>query len=86
VRVWLKEVAFLGHVLSKGGVSIDPGKVKDVLEWGPPRKVSDIHSFLGLASYYRRFIRDFSNIAKPMTRLHGKGKEFKWSEECQTSL
>jgi hypothetical protein len=83
---WLKEVAFLGHVLSKGGVSIDPGKVKDVLEWGKPRKVSDIHSFLGLAGYYRRFIRDFSNIAKPMTRLLGKGKEFKWSEECQTSL
>jgi hypothetical protein len=83
---WLKEVAFLGHVLSKGGVSIDPGKVKDVLEWGPPRKVSDIHSFLGLAGYYRRFIKDFSNIAKPMTRLLGKGKEFKWSEECQTSL
>jgi hypothetical protein len=83
---WLKEVAFLGHVMSKGGVSVDPGKVKDVLEWEPPQNVSDIHSFLGLASYYRRFIKGFSKIAKLMTRLLEKGKEFKWSEECQASF
>jgi hypothetical protein len=83
---WLKEVAFLGHVLSEGGVSVDPGKVKDVLEWEPPQNVSDIHSFLSLSSYYHRFIMDFSKIAKPMTWLLEKGKEFKWLEECQTSF
>jgi hypothetical protein len=48
--------------------------------------VSDIHSFLGSAGYYRRFIKDFSKIAKPMTQLLEKGKEFMWSEECQASF
>jgi hypothetical protein len=83
---WLREFAFLGHVLSEGGVSIDLRKVKDVLEWDPPQNVSDIRSFLDLAGYYRRFIQDFSKIAKPMPRLLEKGKEFKWSEECQESF
>jgi hypothetical protein len=82
----LREVALLGHVLSEGGVSVDSGKVKDLLEWDPPQNVSDIRSFLSLASYYRRFIHDFSKIAKSMTRLLEKGKEFKWSEECQVSF
>jgi hypothetical protein len=69
-------------VLFEGGVYVHPGKVKDVLEWEPPQNVSDIRSFLDLAGYYCRFIKDFSKIAKPMTRLIEKGKEFKWSEEC----
>jgi hypothetical protein len=53
---WLMEVAFLGHVISAGGVSVDPGKVNDVLNWKPPINISEIHSFLGLAGYYHRFI------------------------------
>jgi hypothetical protein len=52
----LKQVAFLGHVISKGGISIDPSKVQDVLSWKAPTSVSDNQSFLGLAGYYRRFI------------------------------
>jgi hypothetical protein len=83
---WLREVVFLSHVLSEGGVSIDSGDVKDVLEWDPPQNVSDIHSFLGLAGYYRRFIQDFYEIVKPMTRLLEKGKEFKWSNEFQVTF
>ena len=66
-KFWLKEVAFLGHVLSAGGVAVDPSKVSDVLSWNQPKSVTQVRSFLGLAGYYRRFIENFSKIAKPMT-------------------
>jgi hypothetical protein len=64
---WLKEISFLGHIISEGGISIDTSKVKDVLSWNTPYNVSDIKSFLDLAGYYRRFIERFSKISKPMT-------------------
>jgi hypothetical protein len=83
---WLTEVAFLGHIISAEGVSIDPGKVKDVLNWMPPTTILEIQSFLGLAGYYRRFIKDFSKIAKPMTKLLEKNKAFEWTRECQASF
>jgi hypothetical protein len=83
---WITEVAFLGHIISTRRVSVDPGKVKDVLNWMPPTNVSEIQSFLGLAGYYRHFILDFSKIAKPMTRLLEKGRDFKWTPECQPSF
>jgi hypothetical protein len=79
---WLTEVAFLGHVISAGEVTVDPGKVKDVLNWTPPTTASEIQSFLGLAGYYRRFINDFSKIAKPMMKLLEKNKAFEWTKEC----
>ncbi|WVZ63973.1 hypothetical protein U9M48_013560 [Paspalum notatum var. saurae] len=66
---WLKEVAFLGHILSVKGVAVDPSNVEDVLNWKQPQMVIEIRSFLGLAGYYRRFIKDFSRISKPMTAL-----------------
>jgi hypothetical protein len=53
---WMKQVGFLGHVISKGSISMDPSKVQDVLSWNAPTSVSDIWNFLGLAGYYRRFI------------------------------
>jgi hypothetical protein len=59
---WLKEVSFLGHVVSNRGISVDPSKVRDVLNWKPPTNVSEIHSFLGLAGYYRRFIEGFLSL------------------------
>jgi hypothetical protein len=83
---WLTEVAFLGHIVSAGGVSVDPGKVKDVLNWMPPATILEIWSSLGLAGYYCRFIKDFSKIAKPMTRILEKNKDFDWTEECQVSF
>jgi hypothetical protein len=83
---WLTEVAFLGHVISAGGVLVDPGKVKDVLNWMPLATISEIQNFLGLAGYYRRFIKDFSKIAKLMMKLLEKNKTFKWTMECQASF
>jgi hypothetical protein len=83
---WLTEVAFLGHVISTGGVSVDQGKAKDVLNWMPPTTTSEIQSFLGLAGYYHRFIKDFSKIAKPMMKLLEKNKAFEWTKECEASF
>ncbi|WVZ71366.1 hypothetical protein U9M48_019958 [Paspalum notatum var. saurae] len=80
---WLKEVGFLGHVLSKEGVAVDPSKVEVVLNWKQPETVTGIRSFLGLAGYYRRFVKDFSKIAKPMTSLTKKNAKFIWSPKCE---
>ncbi|WVZ89848.1 hypothetical protein U9M48_036201 [Paspalum notatum var. saurae] len=80
---WLKEVGFLGHILSEKGVAVDPSKVKDVLNWKQPETVTEIQSFLGLAGYYRRFIKDFSKIAKPMTSLTKKNAKFMWGPKCE---
>jgi hypothetical protein len=80
---WLKKVPFLGHVLSKDGILVDPTKVQEVLDWKAPTTVSEVRSFLGLAGYYRRFILDFSKIAKPMTQLLQKDKKFVWTPECE---
>jgi hypothetical protein len=74
---WLKQVAFLGHVISKGGIYVDPTKVQDVLSCKAPTSVSDIRSFLELVVYYQRFIEGFSKISKPMTELLKKDKQFK---------
>jgi hypothetical protein len=83
---WLTEVTFLGHVISTRGVSVDPSKVKDVLNWVPLMNALEIRSFLGLAGYYRWFIKDFSKIAKPMTRLPEKNMDFNWMKECQANF
>jgi hypothetical protein len=80
------QVAFLGHVISAGGVSVDPDKVQDVLSWMPPTNVSEIHNFHGLVGYYCRFIQDFSKLAKPMTQLLEKGKTFKWARNYQPNF
>ena len=78
---WIDEVPFLGHIISKGGIAVDPSKIKDVLEWETPQTVKEVRSFLGLAGYYQRFIENFSKIAKPLTSLLEKNVAFVWTDE-----
>ena len=66
---WLDSVSFLGHVVSKVGVVVDPSKIEAVKSWVRPTNVSEIRSFVGLASYYRRFVKGFSSIASQLTNL-----------------
>ncbi|KAL0551646.1 hypothetical protein IC582_010735 [Cucumis melo] len=83
---WLKQVSFLGHVVSKAGVSVDPAKIEAVTSWTRPSTVSEVRSFLGLAGYYRRFVENFSRIATPLTQLTRKGAPFVWSKACEDSF
>ncbi|WVZ49115.1 LOW QUALITY PROTEIN: hypothetical protein U9M48_000496 [Paspalum notatum var. saurae] len=83
---WTEEVQFLGHIISNGGIAVDPSKVAEVLNWEVPKDVKGIRSFLGLAGYYRRFIEGFSKIAKPMTALLEKNAKFEWTPACQKAF
>ena len=66
---WLNEVCFLGHLVSKEGIRVDLRKIEVIIEWKPPRNVMEVHSFLGLAGYYIRFVKGFSMTVTPMIRL-----------------
>ena len=83
---WLKEVTFLGHIVSSEGIKVDPAKVEAVQGWRSPTTPNEIRSFLGLAGYYRRFIEGFSKIARPMTQLLRKGIKYIWTDECESSF
>ena len=83
---WLEEVSFLGHIISGKGIAVDPAKVDAVLAWKSPTNVTEIRSFLGLAGYYRRFIKGFSQKAAPMTKLLRKGVPFDWNDKCEQSF
>jgi hypothetical protein len=83
---WLKEVSFLGHTISEGGIFVDPSKVDVVLSWNTLQNVLDSRNFLGLAGYYRKFIEGFSKISKPMTELLEKGKTFEWTPRHEASF
>ena len=83
---WLEKVAFLGHVVSAGGISVDPEKIQAIIDWKAPTSVTEIRSFLGLAGYYRKFVEGFSSIAKPMTQLLKKDKKFEWTQKCEDSF
>ena len=83
---WLKEVSFLEHVISSGGISVDPVKIEAVSQWEAPKSISEIRSFLGLAGYYRKFIEGFSKLALPLTQLTRKGQAFIWTSQCEANF
>ena len=83
---WMNEVSFPGHIVSKEGIRVDPKKIEVVVEWKPPRNVIEVRTFLGLAGYYRRFVKGFSMTAAPMTKLLQKNVKYEWSEKCQRSF
>jgi hypothetical protein len=83
---WLEKVAFLGHILTAEGIEVDPSKVEAVSKWRQPTNVSEVRSFLGMAGYYRRFIKGFSSIARPMTELLKKDHKFVWTPKCEGSF
>ncbi|XP_061339376.1 uncharacterized protein LOC133286051 [Gastrolobium bilobum] len=80
---WLSKVQFLGHVISADGVAVDPSKIEVVMDWERPKTVSEVRSFLGLAGYYRRFIKGFSTMVLPLTCLTRKEIPFVWTQECE---
>jgi hypothetical protein len=83
---WLKEVLFLGRIISAEDIAVDPRKVQEVLDWKSPRLVTQIHGLLRLVGYYRRFIPNFSKIVKPMTKHLEREAKFKWSPQCEEAF
>ena len=79
-------MSFLGYIVSKEGIRVDPKQIEVVLDWKPPRNVIEVRSFLGLVGYYRRFVKGFYMTAAPMTRLLQKNVTYEWSEKCQRSF
>jgi len=73
-------------VISQGGIVVDPSKIEVILKWESPKSVFEIRSFLGLAGYYRRFIKGFSKLALPLTKLTHKGQAFVWDTQCEHSF
>ncbi|GKB48564.1 putative reverse transcriptase domain-containing protein [Tanacetum coccineum] len=83
---WLSKVQFLGHVIDSEGIHVDPAKIESIKDWESPKTPTEICQFLGLAGYYRRFIKGFSKIAKPMTKLTQKSVKFNWGEKEETAF
>ncbi|XP_071681683.1 uncharacterized protein [Lolium perenne] len=86
-RVFSKiDLRFLGHVISAGGVSVDPSKIQSIMEKKAPTNQTEVRAFLGLAGYYRKFVEGFSSIARPLTQLLKKDKKFEWTDKCEASF
>ncbi|GKC48454.1 putative reverse transcriptase domain-containing protein [Tanacetum coccineum] len=83
---WIPKVQFLGHVIDIKGIHVDPAKIESIKDWAFPKSPTEICQFLGLASYYRRFIEGFSKIAKSMTKLTQKNVKFDWGEKEEAAF
>ncbi|GJZ24971.1 hypothetical protein Tco_0562430 [Tanacetum coccineum] len=83
---WIRIVQFLGHLIDSQGLHVDPAKIEVVKNWTSPTTPTEVHQFLVLAGYYRRFIEGFSKIAKPLTKLTKKNKKYIWGEEQESAF
>nr|GEW27391.1 putative reverse transcriptase domain-containing protein [Tanacetum cinerariifolium] len=83
---WIPKVQFLGHMIDSQGIHVDPAKIKSVKDWASPKSPTEIHQFVGLAGYYRRFIEGFSKITKPMTKLTQKKVKFEWGDKQEAAF
>ena len=85
-KLFRSRVEFLGHVVSDRGVETDPKKIEAISGWPEPKTVKEVRSFIGLSSYYRRFVKDFAKLARPLHRLTEKDTSFEWTTECQEAF
>ncbi|GJU37303.1 putative nucleotidyltransferase, ribonuclease H [Tanacetum coccineum] len=83
---WIRIVQFLGHLIDSQGLHVDPAKIEAVKNWASPTTPTEVRQFLGLAGYYRRFIKDFSKIAKSLTELTQKNKKYIWGEDQESAF
>nr|GEW31211.1 reverse transcriptase domain-containing protein [Tanacetum cinerariifolium] len=83
---WLQKMLFLGHMINSEGIYVDLPKINSIKDWALPKTPTKIHRFLGLSSYYRRFIKGFSKIAKPMMKLTQKNVNFDWGEKEEATF
>jgi hypothetical protein len=81
-----KKIHYLGLIISATWIAVDPEKIKTIKGWLVPKNVIEVRSFMGLASYYGRFIKYFSKIASPITSLQRKGVKFEWTSKCEESF
>nr|GFC94184.1 putative reverse transcriptase domain-containing protein [Tanacetum cinerariifolium] len=83
---WLESVQFLGHVIGSEDIHVDPAKIKAIKNWATPKTPTEVRQFLGLADYYQRFIKGFSLISKPLTKMTQKNKKFEWETEAEEAF
>jgi hypothetical protein len=83
---WLREVQFLDHMIDVSGIHVDPSKIEAVSKWEAPKSATEIRQFLGLASYYQRFIANFSKIDQPLTKLTQKDKPYEWGANQENTF
>jgi hypothetical protein len=81
-----KQIHYLGHIISKDGITMDLEKIEAIIEWSMPKNVTKVRSFMGLVGYYRRFIVGFLRITHPITSLQRKEKKFQWTKDCERSF
>jgi hypothetical protein len=81
-----KKIHYLGHIISKYGIVMEPEKIEAIREWSVPKNVTEVKSFMGLVGYYKSFIVGFSRISHPITSLQRKEKKFQWTKECERSF